>query len=188
LAKEEAARREGHPHPPVFSVRVANKGLMLDAASRASREGRMLIVDPSTPLRAGSLKLKGENAVDPSTPLPSRLRSGLTASRVDRAGSLKLKGKGIKRVYPRVFCERVRNSLMAKGLDKHSFLKSAERHESKGFTFAHFLEKSGKSEKSEREAGTERGRGNTGGSWLTNMWNYSIDSQLCQVSNGTRVL
>ena len=49
---------------------------------------------------------------------------------------------------------------MAKGLDKHSFLKSAEKRESKGFTFAHFLEKSGKSE---REAGAERGRGNTGG-------------------------
>jgi hypothetical protein len=28
--------RPGYPHPPVFSVRVANKGLMLDAASRAS--------------------------------------------------------------------------------------------------------------------------------------------------------
>ena len=34
LAKEEAGEREGTPHPPVFSVRVANKGLMLDAASR----------------------------------------------------------------------------------------------------------------------------------------------------------
>jgi hypothetical protein len=77
---------------------------------------------------------------------------------------------------------------MAKGLDKHSFLKSAERHESKGFTFAHFLEKSGKSEKSEKEAGAERGRGNAGGFWLTNTGNYSIDSQLCQVSNGTRVV
>ena len=49
---------------------------------------------------------------------------------------------------------------MAKGLDKHSFLKSAERNESKGFIFAYFWEKS---EKSEREAGAERGRGNASG-------------------------
>jgi len=88
------SHRFGGPHPPVFFVRVANKGLRLDAASRASRGERRLTVDPSTPLRAGSLKLKGENAVDPSIPLPSRLRSGLTASRVNRAGSLKLKEEG----------------------------------------------------------------------------------------------
>ena len=57
----------GYPHPPVFFVRVANKGVRLDAASRASREEKRLRVDPSTPLlsklwanRAGSSKLKGE--------------------------------------------------------------------------------------------------------------------------------
>jgi hypothetical protein len=83
LAKEEAGEREGTPHPPVFSVRVANKGVRLDAASRLADAGfevagfsmicRWLVivagkglreetlkVDPSTPLRAGSLKLKGE--------------------------------------------------------------------------------------------------------------------------------
>jgi hypothetical protein len=145
LEKEEAGEREGTPHPLVFSVRVANKGLMLDAASRALREERRLTVDPSTLLRAG-----------PSTLLPSRLR-------VNRAGSSKLRREGKERAHPRVFCERVRNSLMAKGLDKHSFLKSAERLESKGFTFAHFGEKSGKNEKSEKEAGAERGRGNASG-------------------------
>jgi len=53
-------------------------------------------------------------AVDPSTPLPSR-------PRVNRAGTLKLKGEEKERVHPRVFCERVRKSLMAKGLGKHFF-------------------------------------------------------------------
>ena len=104
--------RRAIPHPPVFFVRVANKGLRLDAASR---EEKGLRVDPSTPLRADSSKLKGEKAerrlilrrpsrqaVDPSTPLPSRLR-------VNRAGSLKLKGE----VSPRGFCERVRKSMKA---------------------------------------------------------------------------
>src|SRR5579863_7563591 len=56
----EFAENNGVPHPPVFFVSVADKGLRLDAASRASREERRLTVDPSTPLRAGSLKLKGE--------------------------------------------------------------------------------------------------------------------------------
>ena len=103
---------------------------MLDAASRASREEKRL-------------------RVDPSTPLPSRLRSGLAASRVNRAGSLRLKGEGEERVHPRVFCERVRNSLMAKGLSKHSFLKSAEECENKGVNFARFVAKSEKSEGAE---------------------------------------
>jgi hypothetical protein len=39
-AKRWLARR-GYPHPPVFFVRVANKGLMLDAASRASTFGEL---------------------------------------------------------------------------------------------------------------------------------------------------
>jgi hypothetical protein len=39
-AKRWLARR-GYPHPLVFFVRVANKGLMLDAASRASTFGEL---------------------------------------------------------------------------------------------------------------------------------------------------
>ena len=52
----------GIPHPRVFFVRVANKGVRFDAASRASRTERRFKVDPSAPLRAGSLKLKWEGA------------------------------------------------------------------------------------------------------------------------------
>jgi hypothetical protein len=58
----------GIPHPRVFFVRVATKGVMVDAASKASRKSKRLTVDPSR-LRASSLKLKEEKA-DPS------LRSG----------------------------------------------------------------------------------------------------------------
>jgi hypothetical protein len=58
------------PHPRVFFVRVANKGLRLDAASRAER----FKVDPSAPLRAGSLKLKGEGVAERQLTL--RLCSG----------------------------------------------------------------------------------------------------------------
>ena len=32
------AEKDRYPHPPVFFVRVANKGLMLDAASRSSNK------------------------------------------------------------------------------------------------------------------------------------------------------
>ena len=53
---------------------------------------------------------------------------------------------------PRVFCERVRNRLMAKGLGKHSFLKSAEGYENRGVNFVRFVAKSEKSE------GAEMGR------------------------------
>ena len=73
--------------------------------------------------------------VDPSTPL--------------RAGSLKSNGEGKERVHPRVFCERVRNRLMAKGLGKHSFLKSVEEYENRGVNFVHFGAKSEKSERAE---------------------------------------
>jgi hypothetical protein len=107
----------------VFFVRVANKGLMLDAASSASM---------------GEKRFR----VDPSTPLPSRLR-------VNRAGTLKLKCEEKERAHPRVFCERVRNSLMAKGLGKHSFLKSGEEHENRGVKFVDFVAKSEKSERAE---------------------------------------
>jgi hypothetical protein len=48
-----------------------------------------------------------------------------------------------------VFCERVWNILMAKGLGKHSFLKSAEGHENRGVNFVHFAAKSEKSEGAE---------------------------------------
>jgi hypothetical protein len=44
---------------------------------------------------------------------------------------------------------------MAKGLGKHSFLKSVEEHENRGVNFVHFGAKSEKNEKSER---TEIGR------------------------------
>jgi hypothetical protein len=41
----EFAEKEGTPHPPVFFVRVANTGLMLDAASRASTKDASLRVE-----------------------------------------------------------------------------------------------------------------------------------------------
>ena len=50
---------------------------------------------------------------------------------------------------PRVFCERVRNALMEKGLGKHSFLKSAEEFENRGVNFVHFAAKNEKSEGAE---------------------------------------
>jgi hypothetical protein len=56
---------DGYTPPRVFFVRAANKGLMLDAASRKNGRGK----------------------VDPSTALPSQLR-------VNRASSPELKGKG----------------------------------------------------------------------------------------------
>ena len=66
--------------------------------------------------RRSALRRASGQAVDPSTPLPSRLRSELTASRVNRAGSLKLKGERAKRwlarrgyPHPPVFFVRVAN-------------------------------------------------------------------------------
>jgi len=105
---------------------------------------RRLTVDPSTPLRAGSLKSKGKErelkaAKDGDAPTGS-------ASSID---SLKLKGEGKERAHPRVFCERVRNRLMAKSLGKHSFLESAEGYENRGVNFVRFAAKSEKSEGAE---------------------------------------
>jgi hypothetical protein len=48
----EFAEKEGSPHPPVFFVRVANTGLTLDAASRASTKDARLRVE--------GLELNGE--------------------------------------------------------------------------------------------------------------------------------
>jgi hypothetical protein len=36
--------RDGVPHPRVFFVRVANKGVMLDAASRMATAGRKVVL------------------------------------------------------------------------------------------------------------------------------------------------
>jgi hypothetical protein len=55
--------------------------------------------------------------------------------------------RGAERVHPGVFCKKVGNSLIAKGLGKHSFLRSAEGFEKEGLNFSSFLEKSEKSEK-----------------------------------------
>jgi hypothetical protein len=60
--------------------------------------------------------------------------------------SLKLKGEAAERGHPLVFCKRVRNRLMAKGLGKHSFLRSAKEYENKGVNFVRFVAKSEKSE------------------------------------------
>ena len=65
--------------------------------------------------------------------------------------------RGAERAHPRVFCERVRNRLMAKGLGKHSFLKSVEEYENRGVNFVRFVAKSEKSEGAEMgRAGQER--------------------------------
>jgi hypothetical protein len=48
-----------------------------------------------------------------------------------------------------VFCERVRNSLMVKGLGKRSFLKSVDEYENRGVNFVQFAAKSEKSERAE---------------------------------------
>ncbi len=56
---------------------------------------------------------------------------------------------GLKDVPPPVFCERVRKRLTAKGLDKHSFLKSVEEYESRGVNFVRLVAKSEKSEGAE---------------------------------------
>jgi hypothetical protein len=63
----EFAEKEGTPHPRVFFVRVADKGLMVDAASSTSRKEKRLRIDPSTTLRARSLKLKGEKREEAKT-------------------------------------------------------------------------------------------------------------------------
>ena len=60
------------------------------------------------------------------------------------AGSVRAGG-----VPPPVFCKRVRNALIANGLGKHSFLKSAEEHENRGVNFLRFVTKSEKSEGAE---------------------------------------
>jgi hypothetical protein len=52
VACPELAERGGGTPPPVFFVRVADKGLRLDAASRASTRGTRLLVEGS--------KLKGK--------------------------------------------------------------------------------------------------------------------------------
>jgi hypothetical protein len=49
--------------------------------------------------------------------------------------------------HPRVFCQRVRNTLIARELVKPSFLKSAEGFENKGFISSLFAQKSEKSER-----------------------------------------
>jgi hypothetical protein len=48
--------------------------------------------------------------------------------------------------------QRVRNRLMAKGLGKHSFLKSAEEYENRGVNAVRFVAKS------EKSGGAEIGR------------------------------
>jgi hypothetical protein len=62
----EFAEKEGSPHPPVFFVRVADKGLKLDAASRASTK--------DTRLRVEGLELNGERfrELNAETPRPGR--------------------------------------------------------------------------------------------------------------------
>ena len=51
-----------------------------------------------------------------------------------------------------MFCKRVRKRLIAKGLGKHSFLKSVEEYENRGVNFLRLVAKSKKSE------GAEMGR------------------------------
>jgi hypothetical protein len=55
----EFAEKEGVPHPRVFFVRVANTGLMLDAASRASTKDARLRVE-GLDLNGGSAELNAE--------------------------------------------------------------------------------------------------------------------------------
>ena len=60
-------KRGRYTPPRVFFVRVADKGLMVDAASSTSRKEKRLRIDPSTTLRARSLKLKGEKREEAKT-------------------------------------------------------------------------------------------------------------------------
>jgi hypothetical protein len=164
------------PNPPVFFVRVANKRVRVDAASRASTFGELNTETQSAQRSEMGKDLDVRAPSKPtSTALPSRLRSGLTASRVNKAGCLKLKGEGKERVHPRVFCERVRKRLMAKGLGKHSFLKSAEEYENRGVNFVRFAAKSEKSE------GVEIGRVEREWGWRDlNIKHYSTKVTDCQ--------
>jgi hypothetical protein len=73
---------------------------------------------------------------------------GVTERPIEVRG-LKSKEERGERVHPRVFCERVRNRLMGKGLGKHSFLKSAEEYENREVNFWCLVAKSEKSEGAE---------------------------------------
>lgn len=60
-----------------------------------------------------------------------------------------------------MFCKRVRKPLIGKKLAECTFLKSAERFESKGFNFLHLGKKhakSGAGKKGESKSQTPRGR------------------------------
>jgi hypothetical protein len=63
----EFAEKEGVPHPRVFFVRVANTGLMLDAASRASTK--------DTRLRVEELEWNGERFRELNAEIESTQRS-----------------------------------------------------------------------------------------------------------------
>ena len=80
---------------------------------------------------------------------------------------LNLGEKRAKAVPPRVFCKRVRNSLITKGLGKHSFLESAEEHENRGVNFLLFMAKS-------------EGAGIGGVGLAASMSNGSTDFYYCQ--------
>jgi hypothetical protein len=66
----EFAENDGVPHPPVFFVRVANTGLKLDAASRASTKEARLRVEGS------ELNGEGFGELNTETQSTQRLETG----------------------------------------------------------------------------------------------------------------
>jgi hypothetical protein len=118
---------EGDTPPRVCFVRVASKGLMLDAASRFADVGLEVV--------AFSVGCKGAIRAT---------RKGLASARF---GEAVLETSG--RVPLPAFCKRAWNSLIRKKLWECCFLKSAQEYENRALIFPFFSQKS---EESEREA------------------------------------
>jgi hypothetical protein len=132
-------------------------------------------------VRAANAGLKAAGFAMSCDCLVRAATKGLTERPIEVEG-LKSKEEGSEGVPPQVFCERVRNSLMVKGLGKHSFLKSVEGFENRGVNFVRFVAKSEKSEgaKIGRAPSKLRVKGR-GRSWhVRNIKNYSTIVTDCQ--------
>ena len=103
--------------PRVFSVRVASKGLMLDAASRFADAGLEVV--------AFSVGCEGATRAT---------RKGLASARFCE-GVRETDDTSSGRVPLPVFCERAWNSLIRKKLWEYCFLKSAQEYENRALIF-----------------------------------------------------
>jgi hypothetical protein len=115
----------------VFFVRVASKGLMLDAASRFADVGLEVV--------AFSVGCERAKRATRKAPVSARFCEGVQET--DNTFS--------RRVPLAVFCERAWNSLNRKKLWEYCFLKSAQEYENRALVFRLFSQKS---EESKREA------------------------------------